>query len=166
MSVINKTIMTGVNKLLGQLRDRAAKAAKDANVSAAVGYTAAYALPLHEMPLERAVNLGKQGPRKSRGVGHPGHGFYWGPSGGPKFLEGPFRLLSNARELSRIVITALKRKTTLAQALVLAALRVQRESMKKVPVDLGNLRAAAWTRLEVPARSGTGQVIAKGEAGA
>ena len=39
-------------------------------------------------------------------------------------------------------------KRTPAQALLAAGLRLQRESQARVPVDSGNLKASAYTRLE------------------
>lgn len=75
-----------------------------------------------------------------------GRGNYWGPSGQAKFLEEPARRL--APEISRICKDGLKRGLTMAQALLRAGLFLQRESQKVVPVDTGNLRASAFTRLE------------------
>ena len=68
--------------------------------------------------------------------------------GQPKFLEAPFRRLGNDGTFSQIIEGALRAKKTMAQALVLAGLRLQRESQLLCPVDLGNLKASAFTRLE------------------
>lgn len=126
-----------LERLVGKLRGMAAKAKADKEASVLVGYTAEYAIYVHE-DME-AEWLGQ--PRKS------GKGVYWGPSlYGPKFLEGPFREFKTV--LFQIVAKAMKGKQTMAQALLLAGLRLQRESQLRVPVEYGNLRASAFTRLE------------------
>jgi hypothetical protein len=94
--------------------------AKQQTTSVIVGYTAAYALFVHE-------NL----------TAHH-------PVGQAKFLEQPIRVL--ASEIRRMVLDNVKNGLTLPQALLLAGLLIQRESMKLVPVDTGNLRASAFTR--------------------
>lgn len=134
----------GLKKLVEQLRAKAAAKVKDADCSVAVGYTAAYALYVHENLDPKTMGLSI--PRPS------GLGVYWGPSGQPKFLEGPFR--ENRVKYATIVRNALQQGRTLAQALTLAGLELQRDSMRLVPVEYGNLRASAFTRLEVPAVKG------------
>jgi hypothetical protein len=111
-----------LDSLVSKLRTRAAKANKDANPSVLVGYTAAYALFVHE-------NLEAH---------HP--------VGQAKFLEQPARELG--RELGTITGKAVQQGQTLAMGLVLAGLRLQRASQELVPVDTGNLRGSAFTRLE------------------
>jgi hypothetical protein len=117
----------GLDKLVAKLRDKAAKSIKDDNCSVTVGYSAGYALFVHE-------NLEAK---------HP--------VGQAKYLEQPARQLQGV--MANIVAEAMKRKMTLAQGLVLAGMRLQRESMQICPVDTGNLRASAFTRLE----QGTGE---------
>lgn len=112
----------GLEKLVAALRSRATRARKDARVSVAVGYSASYAVFVHENLQARHAN------------------------GQAKFIEQPARSL--APELGRIAGEAVRRGSTLAQALVLAGLRLQRESQQMVPVDTGNLRASAFTVLE------------------
>src|SRR4051812_14139191 len=69
------------------------------------------------------------------------------PNGGQaKYLEQPAR--QYAKELADIVARALKSGATMEQALTLAALRLQRESMALAPVDTGNLRASSYIRIE------------------
>lgn len=137
----------GVAKLNQQLRERAKKwlgdsqeQAKSGGKSVIVGFTAAYALYVHENMEMRL----KGQPRPNN------RGFYWDPQGtaGPKFLEGPARELNNSGELSHILNAALQMGKTLMQGLLLCGLRVQREAMQRVPVDTGNLKASAFTRLE------------------
>ena len=81
-------------------------------------------------------------PRRS------GIGVYWGPNGQAKFLEQPARELSNDGTLADIVTQLMRKGKTLAQGLVAAGLRLQRESQHLVPVEYANLRRSAFTRLE------------------
>ena len=130
----------GLNTVINFLRSKAAAAAKGADVSVIVGYTARYAVYVHE---DTEMKLrGK--PRK--GKGH--RGLYWDPQGQgqAKFLEAPARYLS--QELGRIAAVAVKARKTLAQGLVLAGLRLQRESQRLVPIEFSLLKASAFTRLE------------------
>lgn len=113
----------GLERVVAVLRARAAAATRDSNVSVAVGYTASYALYVHEN-LEARHKPGKQA----------------------QYLVGPARALQHV--IGGIVRTALAWGATLAQGLLLAGLRIQRESMMVVPVDTGALRASAFTELE------------------
>ena len=106
-------------------------------VTVLVGYTAKHALFVHENM--EAKTLGKSIPRPS------GLGVFWGPSNyGPKFLEGPAREF--AKDIVNVVTNAFAKGVPLLKALLLGGLRLQRESMKVVPVEYGNLRASAFTR--------------------
>ena len=129
-----------VKKVIETLKSKALSlvGAEGSKVSVLVGYTAAYALFVHENMEPKT--LGQGIPRKS------GLGVYWGPHGKPKFLEGPFRRLKN--QINDMIKAGLKRKIGLSQSLILAGLRVQRESQQEVPVEYGNLRASAFTRKE------------------
>jgi len=144
-----------LTSLVGKLKDLAAKANKDGEAAVLVGYTANYALYVHEniemkwrgFPRNMSIRKGEDG------VAYTGYnqigkwrGLFWGPAGQAKFLEQPARTMTGV--LSDIVAVALKAKKTMAQALLLAGLRLQRESQKLVPIDTGNLRASAFTRLE------------------
>ena len=113
-----------------------------ANVCVVVGYTAAYALYVHEN-----IEMKLRGQPRPRRLGME-HGKYWGPQGQAqaKFLEQPAR--QYASQIGRIVITAYGRTRNMAQSLIMGGLFLQRESMKLVPVDTGNLRASAFTRVE------------------
>lgn len=126
-----------LERLVAKLRQKAAQAKVDGDASVVVGYTAAYALYVHE-------NTQMKLKGQPRPKGKPG--VYWGPSGQAKFLEQPARTLQP--ELAKIILTAKQRGLPLAQALLLAGLRLQRESQRLVPVVTGNLRASAFTRLE------------------
>jgi hypothetical protein len=112
----------GVEALVARLNARAEQARRDAAGRVVVGYTAGYALPVHE----------------DREAHHP--------VGKAGFLLDPARRL--APELKRIVAEAVKRGVPLPQALLLAGLRLQRESQAECPVDKGYLRSSAFTALE------------------
>lgn len=114
--------LLGFQKVVAQLQKRAARARQDNKVSVVVGYTAAYALYVHE-DRQAYHEVGKAG-----------------------FLLDPARRLAN--DVARIVRDALTRGLTTAQALLLGGLFLQRESQREVPVDTGNLRGSAFTRLE------------------
>lgn len=101
-----------------------------------VGYTAEYAIRVHE---DKEQTL-KGKPRPS------GLGVYWGPEGaGPKFLEGPAR--EQTTQLSAIVVQVLKQTGDIEKSLLAAGLHLQRKSQERVPIEYGNLRASAFTRL-------------------
>lgn len=87
-----------------------------------VGYTQNYALPVHE-------NLQA-----------------YHPVGQAKYLEEPARL--HKKKIATIVREALKKKVSLAKALLLAGLFLQRESQLLVPVDTGALKGSAFTKVE------------------
>lgn len=112
----------GIARLIAQLRARAAKARRDEKVSVVVGYTQSYAVYVHE----------------DLTAHHP--------VGKAKYLTDPLRRLGKV--LKGIVAEALARGKTLAQGLLLAGLRLQRESQMEVPVDTGALKSSAFTRLE------------------
>lgn len=127
--------MRGADRVISKLQAMQEQA-KQMDAAVIVGFTAAYALFVHE---NMEMRLAGQ-PRPS------GLGVYWGPKGGPKFLEAPFRELKDV--LVGIIQKALKKGVPMSQALLLAGLRVQRESMQRTPVEYGNLRASAFTRIE------------------
>lgn len=115
----------GLTKLVAQLRAKAAKSLKDDNVSVIVGFTQAYAVFVHEDLTARHAP-GKQA----------------------KFLEQPARQLSSDGTLGRIVKQAKQNGQTMAQGLLLAGLRVQRDSQALVPILTGALRSSAFTRID------------------
>ncbi len=125
----------GVDDVIKALKQKGVEAGGDTKPSVLVGYTAAYALFVHE---NREQKLAGQ-PRPS------GLGTYWNP-GRPGFLLDVMREITG--ELRGIVDEAMKKGQPLIQALYLAGLRLQRESMENVPVEYGFLRASAFTRVE------------------
>lgn len=109
----------GVGKLLSQLKTLARKGKPTAVI---VGYTAEYAIYVHENLAARHV------------------------VGQAKFLEQPLREMEG--ELKSIVVSCLGRGMSLEQSLLVAGMALQRRSQKLVPVDTGNLRGSAFTRAE------------------
>ncbi len=122
---------------------------KHNDVGVIVGYTASYALYVHESPgtLKGQPRGAKKGSKKGTYRGH-----YWDPQGRaiPKFLEKPFR--EKQAELIDIIFRTTKalgiaKGNGLDRGLMLAGLNLQRASQELVPVDLGNLKSSAFTRL-------------------
>lgn len=159
----------GVQSLNAKLQALAARFGGGKPV-VAVGYTANYALWVHEnmeifppgmrlRGLPRGLGFRRDqasgvvyAPPSIMRTGTAGgknRGYYWDPQGRaqPKFLTDPARNLQE--ELGRIVAEALLTGATMATALLRAGLRLQRESQQLVPVDTGNLKASAFTRLEM-----------------
>lgn len=113
-----------IMKLQQELQKKLDSPNKVSGRSAITGYTAAYAVPVHERP-------GKPDPETKRG---------------PKYLEGPAR--ENAKAIGITVRTAVQKGVSLEKSMVLGLLLLQRESQKVVPVDTGNLRGSAFTKFE------------------
>lgn len=134
---LNIMARVDASKVIAMLKLKLKKAEADDKAKVAVGFTAAYALYVHEMIGPTYVT--KQLRRKNK----QGH-IPW-QVGGPKFLEGPFRRLQ--KELVTIISKAYKAGATLRDALMLAGLRLQRESQLACPVDTGNLKNSAFTRI-------------------
>lgn len=109
----------GAEKLNQQLQ---AKVLKSSKQDVAVGYTANYAVYVHE-------NLEAH---------HP--------VGQAKFLEEPFRTMRD--QLVASIVKAVNEGMPLQTAMLLAGLKLQRASQLLVPVDTGNLKGSAFTRLE------------------
>lgn len=149
-----------INEVINSLKEHFKKkyGVGDKPPSVIVGYTAAYALALHEnvgmrwrgLPRDRSVRV--SGLNHSGRIARTGYnpnekkGLFWGPDGQAKFLEQPARELS--QEIANIVLKALGNGATLIEALYLAGLYLQRKSQELVPIDTGNLRASAFTRKE------------------
>jgi hypothetical protein len=115
--------MEKLRAVMTAFRKRITKAIHDNGISVVVGYTAAYAVYVHEN-LEAKHKEGKQA----------------------KFLEQPARELT--QEFREIIFKTLSSGGTVAEALLMCGLRLQRESQKIVPIDTGALKNSAFTRLE------------------
>lgn len=111
----------GVKAVEAALKKQLAKYG-DLKCSVVVGYTVNYAIYVHE----------------NMEASHP--------IGQAKFLERPAR--EHAKEIGRIVRTAMKRGVDLVTALVLGGLRLQRESQLLTPLDTSALRNSAFTAKE------------------
>ena len=141
----------GMKQLLRSLEKLERDSKRKDNGDVIVGYAASYAMRVHEdakaearrrlivkkFRKNTAKNKGKKrtlvkvsGQRKPQ----------W------KFLEQPARELKG--EMALIVVRAVKAGVPLVKALLIAGLRLQRESQKLVPVDTGNLRGSAFTEKE------------------
>lgn len=153
--------MEGFDKVQALLLKLAKKYSDEPKTSVIVGYTAAYAVHVHENIEMRGKGLPRSGEVRFGGYDKKGNrivitgfragggkGLYWDPQGKAqaKFLEQPARELK--KEFSRIITTACKNGAKLGQALMMAGLRLQRESQQLVPVDTGNLKSSAFTRKE------------------
>jgi hypothetical protein len=114
--------ITNIKRLKTKLERLQDKYKGEETPSVVVGYTANYAVYVHERPAKHAP--GKQ----------------------MKFLEQPARQLSN--ELGNIVKTAIEGGSKLLPALYIAGQRLQRESQEIVPIDTGNLKGSAFTAKE------------------
>jgi len=130
--------INGKEQLNRNLQKLQGKHKTDVNVI--VGYTQSYAVYVHE-----AVGMVLKGQPRT---GKKSSGKYWDPQGRAqaKFLEEPFRKIS--KDLVGIVGIAIKGGATFLQGMLLAGLRLQRESQLLVPVDTGLLKASAFTRKE------------------
>ena len=89
-----------------------------------VGYTANYAVYVHEMV---GANFQRPGSKA-------------------KFLEEPLR--TNSDKYFNTVKKTIQSGGAFMSGLILAGLSLQRDSVKICPVDTGNLRASAFTRKE------------------
>ena len=154
----------GLAKAQANIAKLIAKARKDENTGVEVGYTASYAIYVHENmnPVNLPTGSGAQIIAVSQGAGLKGRarkqvleaggakprkshlGYYWGPSFyGPKFLEGPAKAM--AGELGKIIASTMSTGRTFLEGMLAAGLRLQRESQKLVPVEYGNLINSAYT---------------------
>lgn len=128
------------------------------NVGVIVGYTAAYALYVHEnvgmklkgLPRGGGGGRDKKTGRFKKGTGRKGR--YWDPQGRGqnKFLEQPFRELHDELYDTIFQVTkslGMAKGHGLDKGLMVAGMRLQRESQELVPVDTGNLKSSAFTRL-------------------
>jgi len=112
----------GINKLRRKLKAMELAAKQRDAIDVVVGYTAKYAVYVHENTESRHT------------------------VGQAKYLEQPAR--EKADELGNIVAKAAKRGLSLDKGLLLAVLKLQAASQKLVPVDTGNLKGSAFTRKE------------------
>lgn len=131
--------VSGHKALKQKLRTMAARQQKQSDAVVKVGYEANYAVYVHENLQMKWKGLPRQKPHK---------GNYWDPQGRgqSKFLEQPAR--EYADRIGAVVREAYKKTHNMVQSLLMGGFLLQRESMKLVPVDTGNLKASAFTRKE------------------
>lgn len=116
--------ITGVRRVRQTLKGLRTKYGEKSPV-VLVGYTANYALHVHEN-LESRHKEGQQA----------------------KYLEQPARELADDGTLGGLVRGTMAMGGTMAEGLLVAGNRLQRESQELVPVDTGNLKGSAFTRKE------------------
>lgn len=126
-----------VGNLVRQFRNLQKEAAKGDD-TVTVGYVQNYAVYVHEN-LESYHRVGQA-----------------------KYLEQPARTMRG--ELVRIVKSVYLKTKSLSKALLLAGLRLQRESQKLVPVDTSALKASAFTALKKDEESAALDAFEKGVA--
>lgn len=139
-----------MNKLWKAERD----ALKKHTGNVIVGYQTSYAVYVHENTRASHMKLVKVKGTKKRDKKSRKHtsSFEMRQVGQAKFLEQPAREMQ--RELGNVIMNIVKgklfegKKVTLRQALLIAGLRLQRESQKLVPVDTGQLKNSAFTDYE------------------
>ena len=112
----------GIPELNAKLKALANRSLVQDTGAVIVGYTQHYAIYVHEIPMRHK------------------EGKFW------KYLETPFRTL--APQIPTIVETVYRYSSSLLKGLLVAGLRIQRDSMKIVPIDTGALRASAFTSTE------------------
>lgn len=134
MAYPNQAEIRGMNSLMSNLQRRIAQAIKHQDVSVLVGYSASYAMVVHELPPSVAYH---RPPRR------------W------KYLEEPIRNGYTQKEIAQEIVNAINRKQTLATGLLRAGEKLKKISQKIVPVDTGFLRDSAYVRLDL-GKQGTG----------
>lgn len=128
----------GIEEVNAKLQALANRSMKKDNGTVVVGYTQRYAIYVHEVQARHKE--GKQ----------------W------KFLEAAVRRL--APQIPKIVETVYWYSQSLVKGLIVAGLRIQRDSMKIVPIDTGALRASAYTAVEKAAPAAAAAALARAEA--
>lgn len=130
--------VVGIEAVNAKLRALANRSMSKDNGVVIVGYTQRYAVYVHEVPAQH-----KEGKE-------------W------KYLESVVRRLSN--EIVRIVEGVYRATNSITKGLLVAGLRIQRESMQIVPIDTGALRASAYTDLESQAAAAASAAQARAKA--
>jgi hypothetical protein len=149
----------GGKELIANFRRRLTQATRNNKISAVVGYTANYAVQVHEAPMTLKGKPRAHFGKTKKGVafgGGTGKGRYWDPQGRAqnKFLEQPWR--ENQEHIRGLVKKTLIQTQNLEAALLVAALFLQRRSQELVPVDTGNLKSSAFTKIEYHSAAAAG----------
>ena len=130
----------GLKAFLAVTKRLTALSNKNDDVGVNVGYGMNYALAVHENKKAKR----KEGQKD-------------------KFLEDPTRRLAGT--MARNIVSGMKRKGAKLRLLLLkAGMLLQRESQLEVPVDLGALKASAFTALDENLETAAQAAEAKGKA--
>jgi hypothetical protein len=145
----------GVDRLVEALKRVARKYLPSAGTvrgrSVIVGYTASYAVHVHEnleaahgqeYNVKHAQHYGPRSKKAGELV------VQRGPNQQAKFLEKPARELTNDGTLKGVFNDAIQGGADFQQALYLTGLAIQRSSQEIVPYVTGNLHGSAFTRKE------------------
>lgn len=130
--------MERATDLQRKLRAMGKYAKIEATGSYAVGYSASYAVIVHE---DMEAAHGEDYNEKYAAEIAAGTKHSRGPNQQAKYLETPFRRLS--KQFGRIVEDTYKSTKSVMKGLLKCALLLLRESKKIVPVDTGVLKASA-----------------------
>lgn len=132
-----KARVSGTGKLQANLTAKMRETQKQASGRIVVGYSAPYAMFVHE-----AVGMVLQGLPRPSGIGN-----YWDPSGArAKFLEEPTRLYS--KDMGAFICRQMRGGSKLVPALLKAGQMLLRESRKLVPVETGKLKASGYVHIK------------------
>jgi hypothetical protein len=154
----NITKITGIDELVKKLEIKRRRSMKEDDGTVVTGFQTKYALIVHENPnaahgaaynKKHASKFGKRNKKGQFLKATGGGGKKRGENQQFKYLEKPARELHNNGELRRIVLKSYENGATLSQALVIGALRIQREAQKIVPRDTGNLAGSAFTERDL-----------------
>jgi hypothetical protein len=146
--------LININALRTKLRELEAKSNRGNNGTVIVGYSAKYAVFVHEnlnaahgteFNQKHASDFGKRN-KKGQFLKATGTGKKRGEGQQAKFLEQPAR--TERQKMVDIIVMAAINGKPLLKSLLLAGLYLQRTSQKLVPVDLGVLKASAFTEIE------------------
>lgn len=127
----------GLTALKGNLDRLAKKSKREDDGAVIVGFTQSYAVHVHEVQAMHKVGQ-------------------W------KYLETPARQMS--KELKGIVVEVMAKGKSLLKGLLVAGLRLQRESQQLVPVDTSALKASAFTAIESEADAKAAEARARSDA--
>ena len=112
----------GGDRVVAKLKEMAAKVLTQKGISVTVGFTASYAIFVHERT-DLNHNVGQA-----------------------KFLEQPAREMRT--QLTALIVSLVKRGVSIGEAMLVAGQALQAAAQKLSPVDTGNLKASAFTRLD------------------
>lgn len=128
----------GLKTLINRMKAVAKEAKRQADgKEIQVGFTASYAAAVHEKVKMKLA--GKPRPR--------GRGLYWDPQGKAtaKFLEKALR--EDRAEAKQILVSVSQATGSVLKGMLAAGLFIQARAQERCPVDTGNLKNSAFTRV-------------------